>query len=165
MKRILCAVLCLTVLLSGMSLPVAADTRAGGAIAGLEDKLQYSVALTDDGYIGIPVDIYTYHNGNTTDQTPIILYVINTNTERIGTDSDFTIVNEMVNEKGYIVVVLDYKGAAAAVSPDLDWSIQGIRTKINSYGMYLGGAAYKEKAAYIVPSGYNITLDEYYWSL
>lgn len=165
MKRILCAVLCLTVLLSGMSLPVAADTRAGGAIAGLEDKLQYSVALTDDGYIGIPVDIYTYHNGNTTDQTPIILYVINTNTERIGTDSDFTIVNEMVNEKGYIVVVLDYKGAAAAVSPDLDWSIQGIRTKINSYGMYLGGAAYKEKAAYIVPSGYNITLDEYYWSI
>ncbi len=57
------------------------------------------------------------------------------------------------------------RGAAAAVSPDLDWSIQGIRTKINSYGMYLGGAAYKEKAAYIVPSGYNITLDEYYWSI
>ena len=75
------------------------------------------MALTDDGYIGIPVDIYTYHNGNTTDQTPIILYVINTNTERIGTDSDFTIVNEMVNEKGYIVVVLDYKGCSGGGKP------------------------------------------------
>ena len=68
MKRIFCAVLCLTMLLSSVSWPVAAD--GAGAIAGLEDELQYSVALADDGHIGIPVDVYTYHDGNTTEQTP-----------------------------------------------------------------------------------------------
>lgn len=164
-KRVLSTLLCLAVLLTGMSLPVSVSAEPSGGIAGLEAYLQSSTALPDDGYLGIPVDLYLYHNGATTDQTPVILYVINTNTERIGTDSDFSIVNEMLSEKGYIVVVLDYKNNEQSVSPGLDWSVQNIRTKIDSYGMYLGGAAYKKSYAYIVPSGYNITLDEYYWSI
>lgn len=165
MKRILSTVLCLLMLLTGMSIPASADAGMSGGIAGLETYLQSSAPLSDDGYLGIPVDIYTYHNGATTNQTPVILYVINTNTERIGTDSDFDIVHELLAEKGYIVVVLDYGNNEKSVSPGLDWSIQGIRTKIDSYGMYLGGAAYKKSCAYVVPSGYNVTLDEYYWSI
>ena len=161
-KRVLSTLLCLAVLLTGMSLPVSVSAEPSGGIAGLEAYLQSSTALPDDGYLGIPVDLYLYHNGATTDQTLVILYVINTNTERIGTDSDFSIVNEMLSEKGYIVVVLDYKNNEQSVSPGLDWSVQGIRTKIDSYGMYLGGAAYKKSCAYVVPAGYNVTLDEYY---
>ncbi len=167
MKKVKALAMLLAVLTVMSALPFAAFASIpSGGINGLSDKLQYSESLASDGYIGIPVDIYTYHDGETTASDPIVLYVINTNTERVGTDSDKSIVESML-DRGYIVVVLDYKNNVKAVSPALDWSIQALRTKING-GSYLGGLTsenYKKGYNYVVPSGYNLTLDEYYWSI
>ena len=85
----------------------------------------------------------------------MILYVVNTNTERIGTDSDETIITSML-ERGYVVVVLDYQNHASSVSPDLDWSIQAIRNKVGG-GQFLGGAQCDRSLNYVVPAGYNVT--------
>ena len=162
MKRIFCTFLCMAVLLSCVSIPTLAATK-GGIIEALGDYLRVNETRANDGYIGIPVDISTYIKGQTTTQTPVILYVIGANTERIGTESDASIVQSML-DRGYIVVALDYRNHVKAVTPDLDWSVQGIRVNINS-GAYLDGAAYASGINYVVPSGYNITLDEQYWSI
>ena len=145
------------------ALTFAADAPAGG-ISGMEEYLKYSESLTNDGYIGIPVDIYTYYGENTNSKTPVMLYVINTNTERIGTDDDYTIVNDLVVNKGFIVCVLDYKNNPKTVSPDLDWSVQGIRVKIDK-GTYLNGASFYSGVSYVLPAGYNILYNDVYWSI
>ena len=147
------------------ALTFAADAPTGG-IAGMEDYLQYSASLSSDGYIGIPVDIYTYHKDTTTSDMPIVCYVINTNTERVGTDSDEKIVKELVNDKNCIVVVIDYKNNPLSVCPDLDWSVQGIRTNANNAKYFKSTSIpYKKGYTYVVPQGYNITLDEFYWAI
>ena len=71
-----------------------------------EYKLGETVRLASDGYIGIPVE-YTvffdtkggtvsavpgYQNG-----TPVILYVVNTNTVKAGTESDSSIIKSMLD--------------------------------------------------------------------
>ncbi len=130
----------------------------------MTEFLKYSETLENDGYIGIPLDIRTYYIGTPTEKTPVLLYVVNTNTKRIGTDSDEEIISRLINEKGFTVVVLDYKNNEKAVCPGLDWSIQQIRCAIDKDGKYLNGAAYKKRYSYVLPAGYDITLDEYYWS-
>ena len=166
MKKILSLVLCLCMIMSCVpALTFAADAPTGG-IAGMEDYLKYSASLSSDGYIGIPVDIYTYHKDTTTSDMPIVMYVINTNTERVGTDSDEKIVKELIDDKNCIVVVIDYKNNPLSVCPDLDWSVQGIRTNANN-AKYFNSTSipYKKGYTYVVPQGYNITFDEFYWSI
>ena len=164
MKKLLSVILCAAMLLTCLPVVGFAQGPSGG-IAGLEENLKYSLALADDGYIGIAVDLYTYYAGDTDEERPVVVYVINTNTERIGTDSDYKIVNELINEKGFIVVVLDYKNNPKSVTPNLERSVHAIRSKIDDNGMYLNGQKYKRWYNYVVPSGYNIETDVYYWSI
>ena len=63
--------------------------------------------VADDGYIGIPVKVTVYYDYATHgatkagyNGTPVILYVINSGAERIGTDSDTDIIKSML-ERGY----------------------------------------------------------------
>ena len=164
MKKLLSVILCAAMLLTCLPAVGFAQEPSGG-IAGLEENLKYSLALTDDGYIGIPVDLYTYYTDDTDEERPVVVYVINTNTERIGTDSDYKIVNELINEKGFIVVVLDYKNNPKSMTPNLERSVHAIGSKIDNNGMYLNGQKYKKWYNYVVPSGYNIETDVYYWSI
>lgn len=127
--------------------------------------------VADDGYIGIPVQISVYHNGNESvtsgiGGTPVMIYVVNTNTERVGTDTDTEIISSML-ERGYLVVVVDYLGNAKAQSPALDWSIQTLQAGITA-GTYFAGMGiptsdYQE--VYIVPAGYDISLGNVYWEI
>ncbi len=131
--------------------------------------------LSTDGYIGIPAEISVYFDSAkeatpgymTTGGTPLILYVVNAYFERTGTDSDTDIIKSMIN-RGYIVVVLDYKNNEKAVSPALDWSAQLIRSKAAS------GEFFKNKDVFpagtyqdniIVPGGYDVLLNDVYFSL
>ena len=163
MKRFLCVLLCVAMVMSCLGTAVFANTVTP-LISGLDDYCHYSTSLTNDGYIGIPVDICTYYKeGETTEWSPIMLYVINTNTERVGTDSDQSIVQSLI-DRGFVVVVLDYKNNPKSVSPDLDWSIQAIRDTIGK-GTHLNGAPCKWSYTYVLPAGYNIVYNDVYWSI
>ncbi|MBP5428909.1 MAG: hypothetical protein J6Z04_06465 [Clostridia bacterium] len=48
-----------------------------------------------------------------------MIYVVNTNTERVGTESDTAIIRSLV-DRGYIVVVLDYGNDDRATPPALE---------------------------------------------
>ena len=131
------------------------------------------IALADDGYIGIPVDMVIYYAKESEDfvysynGTPVVLYVVNSMAERTGTDSDTEILGEMLS-RGYLVIVVDYKNSTKAISPDLDWSTQQLRarvltgeffegTKIDPTGKFTDG--------YVVPSGHQISDGHIFWEI
>lgn len=118
-----------------------------------------------DGY-GNPVTLHYYYDSARTyegsktgkEGAVTILYVMNTNTTRYDTDSDESIVRSML-DRGFYVIVLDY-AENPIVSPDLEWSVQAIRTKILNGKIVPPGRGADESvgvaANYVVPSGYNI---------
>ena len=126
--------------------------------------------LENDGKIGIPLAIKTYvkDKKSTSATTPLILYIVGTNTERIGTDSDETIISDLLS-RGYVVSVFDYYGSPLAVTPMLEESIQRIRSGL-ALGRdgwrerLLGGALCASPYVYVLPSGYNITRQANFWS-
>lgn len=123
--------------------------------------------ISDDGQIGIPVEVTAYYDstkGNIKDGsggTPIVMYVVNTAIERVGTKSDVEIISSMLN-RGYVVITVDYFNNAKAVSPDLDWSTQKIREKILTLNILPSGN-YLE--TFVVPAGYDVSLNNVYWEI
>ena len=137
-KKIMFAVMAICLLLSLIPLAAAAaaPSDAMPAInAAHLDKRQGTQTLENDGYIGIPVELSLYFDtqNHTVKSgyggTPVILYVVNANFERIGTQSDAEIIESML-ARGYIVVTVDYKNNSRAASPALDTSLQHIRSSI-----------------------------------
>ena len=129
--------------------------------------------IENDGYIGIPVEVQVLYNGDEADikigcnGTPVILYVTNTCMERVGTESDEVIIGSIL-ARGYIVVVLDYLHHPAAVSPALDWSLQGLRKHVVQGEFFEGEKQfpcgdYVEN--FVVPAGYDVSLNHVYWSI
>ena len=90
-------------------------------------------SYSDDGYIGISYEVTVYYDFATHGKaksgfmtlgaTPVMMYVVNTNVARIGTDSDVSIISSML-DRGYAVVVVDYLNDPKAKSPALEWSTQ-----------------------------------------
>ena len=137
----------------------------------LESKLLKTYSGSD-GYLGIPVDFAIYHSGGTVDGgcngTTAVLYVVNTRSVRSGTDSDTSIIKSML-DRGYIVVVCDYKNSAKAVGADLDWSAQNVVQSLRNGAIFksagLGNnyiVSYKE--VFLVPAGHNVERDLVFWS-
>lgn len=127
--------------------------------------------LENDGYLGIPVEFtyyydYTTHGAPKTgyNGTPLIMYVVNTRTERTGTDSDVSIIKSMLS-RGYIVAVADYKYHAKSVSDDIDWSTQTVMASLRTSAYFtdsrIKGGSYNE--SFIVPAGHDVSLGHIYW--
>lgn len=164
MKRILCIILCAAMLLSCTGPYASAEEEAVKVIPSIAEYHVYGEVLADDGYLGIPVEVNTYVKEQTAVEKPVVLYVMNTNTERIGTESDDTILADLL-EDGFIVVVLDYKNHPLSVSPGLDWSIQAIRNEIEQKDAFLNGNANKRYCSYVLPAGYRIEINIPYWNI
>ena len=91
---VLCCMITALTLLSG----AASTVERKGAMIEIEESLgEYRLGevkrIDKDGYIGIPVQLSVYHKGDApvtsgVGGTPVILYVVNANIERIGTKSD-----------------------------------------------------------------------------
>ncbi len=130
----------------------------------------------DDGTIGIPFCVTVFYDRSrgtsvpgfaTRGATPLMIYVVNTNTARIGTKSDAAIVKSML-DRGYIVLVLDYKNNEKAVSPALENSVQRMIEGIKN-GEYFPDDAILRKGTYsdtlVVPSGCDVLLNAVYFEL
>ena len=164
MKKILSIIL--AALMLAAVIPVAAVAEDGDVLVFEEfkDHVIQTTYLADDGIIGVPVEIVTYcKDPNTTSETNVIMYVMGANVERIGTEKNKDILADLLDE-GYIVVTLDYLGAAEARGTDLDFSVQTIKQKINN-GTYLNGLKKMYKCIYVVPEGYRIVADIVYFTI
>ena len=101
-----------------------------------------------------------------TRSTPLVLYVIGTNTPRTGTDSDVDIVTSML-ARGYIVTVADFGNDEEATSPKIDWTINALIQQVKE-GKYLEGDFFEEGIyfnSYIVPSGHNLSIGNVFWQI
>ena len=131
-----------------------------------------TVTLESDGYIGIPVEVtplYDVALGKVVDGpsgTPIMLYVVNTATERIGLATDEEIVSSML-ERGYSVLIVDYLGSPLSVSPAIDYSVQRIKrlvidAKADGPLSFFGEGNFMQ--SFVVPAGYDVELDRPFWA-
>lgn len=181
-KTIMLVVLALTVALISTALIIYACASSGDgptdAMIDIEANLSAykigdTVSVENDGYIGIPVEISTFYdiskgasepgyNG-----TPLIIYVVNSNVERIGKKTDVEIITSML-DRGYIVQVLDYLNSSKAATPDLDWSTQSLRQSFKS-GKRLPTSDYLKAGTYydtiLLPAGYDVSLDNVFWEV
>lgn len=129
-------------------------------------------SVDDDGYIGIPLEITTYYDYETHgvampgyNGTIAVMYVVNTQVERIGAKTDVEIITDMLS-RGYIVSVFDYKNHAKAVSPGLDFSTQTIRNDFQAGEFFtdeekLPSGTYRDN--FVVPAGYDISYGNVFW--
>lgn len=139
-KRIIAGVLSMILVAACLPLGLlsfATETpSAPEEFASLEEYLGKSETVTDR--YEKPVHLHYYYEEEMTYKpsaigeggSVIIQYVMNTNTERVrGTEGkDAEIVRSML-DRGFYVIVMDYIDNPVT-SPDLDWSIQGIRDSV-----------------------------------
>ena len=132
----------------------------------------------NDGYIGIPYEVTVYYDKETHGKatpgyvtlgaTPVIVYVVNANFERIGTESDTVIIQSMI-ERGFAVVVLDYLNDERAKTPDLDYSVQQLRANKVGAGTFFTDEEVFQKGTYsdslVVPAGYNVKFNDIFMEL
>ena len=154
--RILSALLCLTLFIPSLatvafaSLPTVswAVPTAPAELDSLSNYLHASAAV-EDNTSHLPVNVHTYYDSNKT-YTPAtigeggsvsILYVMNTNTERLGNKTDAELVASFL-ERGFFVLVLDYQNNPAATGTALDWSVQDIRCQVIGGNCFAGGKTY-----------------------
>ena len=102
--------------------------------------------------------------------TPIVIYTINhPSVERIGTDSNETIIGSML-DRGYVVIVLDFLGNKDAVGKNLELASEQFRYDV----LYGWGKVFTNKDVFpdgsyrenfLVPSGYNVLPHEVFWEI
>lgn len=159
--------------------------EAPDELASLSDYLHASVQ-TKDNTVGLTVNVHTYYDSSKeyivskqgVEGTPEIFYVMNTNTERIGKESDENIVKSLL-DRGFFVLVLDYMNSKDALSPALDWSVQDIRSQVIGGQNFAGnrnytagtytdgkmtGASADSAITYVLPAGYDIAYRIPYFS-
>ena len=99
------------------------------------DYLVQDTVITEDSFVGTLQ--YTVYYDKTKGEavpgyhgTPVIIYTVNhPEIERVGTDSNETIISSML-ERGYIVIVLDYLENKKAISPNIENSSQSFRSDV-----------------------------------
>ena len=108
--------------------------------------------IEDDGVLGVSVVLNCYTETDASKIAPVIEYIVGTNTERIGTEDDISILRDLVKE--YIVVVVDYQGVEVAKGLALESSIQTIRRRIMDTSLtFEGRKVLREGDNWVLPSG------------
>lgn len=135
-------------------------------------KVQDTVRTDDGGYVGDYQYTVFYDSAKGSvksgyEGTPVVIYTVNHPAiERIGTDSNETIIKSML-DRGYVVVVLDYPNSAKAVSPAIENSTQAFRTNLRK-GSILKASLFPSgeyHENFLAPSGFNVRLNEVFWEI
>ena len=186
--------LILTVLLLVASLPIgvfATEVKADKlsytselySDATLNGYKQYETMWTDNTYVKGQAKLTVYFDTkNATTKRDVIFYVINWNGERIGTDSDVSIVTDNIKAEAAVesgnraaVIVVDYGGNPNACANVVELSLAKLRTDLVSGGKLTvwkdPSAAQKTTTTvsvhasyvYFLPAGYRIARDIPFW--
>lgn len=108
----------------------------------------------EDSTVDATLKSYTFNKQDVNASNPVALYVIGHGETRVGTDSDVSIIRDLLEE--YVVVVLDYQGAEYAISPLLDESLHDIKLDMMQNGAFLDGISYNSNQTYLIPAGCRI---------
>ncbi len=184
----------LTGLLTATSLPLAAFAAEASAQkpayeselysdATLKGYKQYETMWTDKSYTGAEAKVTVYFDRqNATQMRDVIFYVINWNGERIGTESDVSIVTDYVKAGRAIesgnratVIVVDFGGNVKMVGGTIEKTLTQLRAELVGSGKLTvwsdPTAATKTETTvgvhsgyvYFLPAGYRVERDILYF--
>jgi hypothetical protein len=116
----------------------------------------------------IPMNIY-YLGGNAgPDGAEVIIYVKNSAWERIGQESDLSILSDYIQKK-FIVITVDFGNDKLAVSPRFDKDLHEIFKAVYGYKTesLLKGLDIipEEYRCFFLPEGYRVATDLVYWEI
>jgi hypothetical protein len=116
----------------------------------------------------IPMNIY-FSGGNTgPDGAEVIVYVKNRAWERIGQESDLSILSDYI-QKNFIVITIDFGNDKLAVSPRFDKDLHEIFKAVYGYKTesFLKSLNLipREYRCFFLPEGYRVATDLVYWEL
>jgi len=116
----------------------------------------------------IPLNIYYLEEKTDPDGRDVIVYVKNRAWERIGQESDLSILSDFIKNK-FIVMTLDLGNDPKAISPFIDndmneiySAVFGYKTKSILQDIHL---IPKEYRCFIIPEGYRVATDLVYWEI
>ncbi|NLF29957.1 MAG: hypothetical protein GX591_03615 [Planctomycetes bacterium] len=152
--------------------PVLGASPAGGAsedLSALKPFLRTSMAWTCPS-LGrdFPLNVYFARESTGSEAREVILYVMNEAWERIGRESDLSILRDYIGQE-FIVVTLDFGNAPQAVSPAIDGDIDvlyqalfGLQTPSILKAINLQPEA---RRLFVLPEGYRVATDLTFWEI
>lgn len=116
----------------------------------------------------VPMNIYFLGGETGPDGTEVIVYVKNRAWDRIGQESDLSILKDYIQKK-FIVITVDFGDDKQAVSPQFDKdlheifkAVYGFRTQSLLEDIHLKP---KEYRCFFLPEGYRVATDLVYWEI
>jgi hypothetical protein len=116
----------------------------------------------------VPMNIYYFDQETGPEGKNVIVYVKNKAWERIGKESDLSILRDYINQK-FIVITLDLGNDKKATSPYIDNDINDIYSAVFAYktksllkDINLVPLEYR---CYILPEGYRVANDLVFWEI
>jgi hypothetical protein len=120
----------------------------------------------------VPLNIYFVDKESTSpQQAPVIVYVKGLAAERVGQESDLSILSDYIKQR-YIVLAVDYGGDERAVSPAIDGDFHAIlgiiySTERDGKSPLLDGLGLEPTPArcFFLPAGYRVSTDLVFWEV
>lgn len=116
----------------------------------------------------IPLNIYFQGTPAELEESEVIVYLKNKAWERIGQESDLSILSDYLKE-GFIVITLDYGREPNAVSPHFDRDLNDVLRAVFGFKtpslLSDLGLRPKEYRCFFLPEGYRVATDLVYWDL
>ncbi|MCK5135440.1 MAG: Ig-like domain-containing protein [Bacteroidales bacterium] len=116
----------------------------------------------------VPLNIYFLNDSTGNDGAEVIVYVKNQAWERIGKESDLSILSDYIHKK-FIVITVDFGNDPRAVSTHFDKDIHDIFKAVYGYKtesllieINLVPANYR---CFFLPEGYRVATDLVYWEI
>ncbi len=114
----------------------------------------------------VPLNIYYIDDSTDAEGNDAVLYIKNKAWERIGQESDLSILNDLIQKK-FIVMTLDLGKDSKAVSPFIDNDINDIYSAVFGYRteslLKDIGLVPKEYRCFVLPEGYSVATNLVYW--
>jgi len=137
----------------------------------------YEDGVTVNATYDMPFTVSIYSKGDSTKETPVIIYVIGTAMPRIGTESDISILNdyilgnttneEKIDDAGCVVAVIDFHNNPEAQGVKLSYETHAIVADMirnGGFGITSVPSNYT-KRHYMLPAGYRVATDIEYYDL
>ena len=114
----------------------------------------------------VPLSIY--FEGEEPGKAEVIIYLKNKAWDRIGRESDLSILTDFIKKK-FIVITVDFGKDKQAVSPQIDKDLHNIFRAVYGYQttslLNNTGLSPKEYRCFFVPEGYRVATDLVYWEI
>jgi hypothetical protein len=116
----------------------------------------------------VPLNIYFLGGDAGPDGSEVIVYIKNSVWDRIGQESDLSILRDYIRKK-FIVIMIDFGSDKLAVSPQFDKDLHEIFKAVYGYktGSLLKNLNLKPKEyrCFFLPEGYRVATDLVYWEI